>query len=393
MTMKIPNSNRIHIGIFGLRNAGKSTLFNYLLDQETSLVSDHPGTTTDAVQKAMEIHGLGPVLFIDTAGLDDVGDLGEKRIEKTRQAMDKCDMAIYLHSTDETCKNGNNGGNYENKSEVEKVSLDKKFLTELKLKDIPVIEVKVSEKNLDWLKDSKLRDEIFDEIKKIAPRGENEITKNLVNKDSLVILVMPQDSQAPKGRLILPQVQTIREILDKKAMSLCITPENLDTSLKSLSKKPDLVITDSQVFDKVYEILPKDIKLTSFSILFAALKGDIDYFVKSTEAFEKLSDKSKLLICEACTHPPMEEDIGTIKIPNMLKKKYGNVDIQFVRGSDFPDDLKEYDLIIHCGSCMFNRALVLSRVKRAKEQGVPMTNYGITIAKVNGILDKVTIPK
>ncbi len=393
MTMKTPNSNRIHIGIFGLRNAGKSTLFNYLLDQETSLVSDHPGTTTDAVQKAMEIHGLGPVLFIDTAGLDDVGDLGEKRIEKTRQAMDKCDIAIYLHSTDEKCKNGNILDNDENKREVERVRLDEKFLSELKLKDIPVIEVKISEKNIDWLKNSKLRDEIFDDIRKIAPRGENEITKNLVNKGSLVILVMPQDSQAPNGRLILPQVQTIREILDKKAMSLCITPENLDTALKSLSKKPDLVITDSQVFDKVYEILPKDIKLTSFSILFAALKGDIDYFVKSTEAFEKLRDNSKVLICEACTHPPMEEDIGTIKIPNMLKKKYGNVDINFVRGSDFPDDLREYDLIIHCGSCMFNRAHVISRVKRAKEQGVPMTNYGITIAKVKGILGKVTIPK
>lgn len=418
MNMKTPNSNRIHIGIFGVRNAGKSTLFNYLLDQDASLVSHYPGTTTDTVQKAMEIHGLGPVLFIDTAGLDDVGYLGEKRIEKTRQAMDKCDIAIYLHSTDHQRLNDN----LKNKSKIQSINDDSKnegedkkktdktnedkisnssiedindinFIDELKQKEIPVIEVEIPNNTLSWTKNSKLRDEIFDKIRKIAPKGEKDITGNLVDFGSLVILVMPQDSQAPKGRLILPQVQTIREILDKKALSLCVTPENLQTALNSLSKKPDLVITDSQVFDQVNEILPKDIKLTSFSILFAALKGDIDYFIKSTDAFDKLNDKSKVLICEACTHPPMDEDIGTVKIPNMLRKKFGDMDIDFVRGADFPSELKNYDLIIHCGSCMFNRAHVLSRVKEAKKQDVPMTNYGITIAKVKGILGKVIIPR
>lgn len=388
-----PRGTRLHIGLFGKRNSGKSSLVNALTNQQISVVSDVAGTTTDPVYKSMEIHGIGPVVFIDTAGFDDEGELGGKRIMQTRNALDKTDVAILVFgaSPDESDRQWvrlftqqntpfipviNKTDILENPAEIEKevVSLCKR--------DVVLVSAKTGE-GIEQLR-NKLIGSVPDDF------GERTITGDLCSDGDLVLLVMPQDIQAPKGRLILPQVQTLRELLDKKCLVMSCTTDRLEQTLASLAKPPKLIITDSQVFKTVYEKKPQESRLTSFSTLFAKYKGDIDYFVDSTSVFESLTENSKILIAEACTHVPLKEDIGREKLPRMLRARYGQeLRIDNVNGQNFPEDLSGYDLVIQCGACMFNRRYVMSRVEKAKSQGVPMSNYGVVIAYLSGILDKV----
>ncbi len=388
-----PRGTRLHIGLFGKRNSGKSSLVNALTNQQISVVSDVAGTTTDPVYKSMEIHGIGPVVFIDTAGFDDEGELGGKRIMQTRNALDKTDVAILIFgaSPDESDRQWvrlftqqntpfipviNKTDILENPAELEKevVSLCKR--------DVVLVSAKTGE-GIEQLR-NKLIGSVPDDF------GERTITGDLCSDGDIVLLVMPQDIQAPKGRLILPQVQTLRELLDKKCLVMSCTTDRLEQTLASLAKPPKLIITDSQVFKTVYEKKPQESRLTSFSTLFAKYKGDIDYFVDSTSVFESLTENSKILIAEACTHVPLKEDIGREKLPRMLRARYGQgLHIDNVNGQNFPEDLSGYDLVIQCGACMFNRRYVMSRVEKAKSQGVPMSNYGVVIAYLSGILDKV----
>ncbi len=390
-----PRANQLHIGIFGKRNSGKSSLINALTNQEVALVSDIAGTTTDPVYKSMEIHGIGPCVFIDTAGFDDVGELGQLRMDKTKKAIDKIDIAIMVLNDSEL------------KEEIEWIGI-------LNQRKIPVItilnKIDIINNIDDIYNEVKLKynlspiivsakdkigiEKIRKEILRLLPEGYEvkSITGGLAHIGDTVLLVMPQDIQAPKGRLILPQVQTIRDLLDKKCIVVSSTADSLDKALESLAKPPDLIITDSQAFKMVYDKKPKESKLTSFSVLFANYKGDLNFFVEGTNAIEKLTEKSKVLIAEACTHAPLSEDIGREKIPDMLRKKVGkNLTVDVVSGSDFPDDLTYYDIIIQCGACMFNRKYVMSRIERARSQGVPMTNYGVVIAYLAGILDKIDL--
>lgn len=390
-----PNSNRVHIGIFGKRNSGKSSLINAITNQDIALVSDIAGTTTDPVYKAMEINGIGPCVFIDTAGFDDEGVLGTKRVEMTKKVIDKTDIAIMIINDTDICeelkwydklvKNKIPVIFVANKIDIlENINGIKKLIKENFDKDI--IEVSANTKiGIDKIKEELIR---------CLPEGYNldSIVGHLVKPKDVVMLVMPQDIQAPKGRLILPQVQTIRDLLDNRCIVIATTTENIDDALKSLANPPKLIITDSQVFKIVYDKKPKESLLTSFSVLFAALKGDIYEFIDGANAIDSLRESSRVLIAEACTHAPLSEDIGREKIPNMLRKKIGeNLRIDVVSGVDFPEDLSNYDLIIHCASCMFNKKYVLSRINKAKEQNVPITNYGIVIAKLAGILDKIII--
>lgn len=388
-----PRGTRLHIGLFGKRNSGKSSLVNALTNQQISVVSDVAGTTTDPVYKSMEIHGIGPVVFIDTAGFDDEGELGGKRIMQTRNALDKTDVAILIFgaSPDESDRQWvrlftqqntpfipviNKTDILENPAELEKevVSLCKR--------DVVLVSAKTGE-GIEQLR-NKLIGSVPDDF------GERTITGDLCSDGDIVLLVMPQDIQAPKGRLILPQVQTLRELLDKKCLVMSCTTDRLEQTLASLAKPPKLIITDSQVFKTVYEKKPQESRLTSFSTLFAKYKGDIDYFVDSTSVFESLTENSKILIAEACTHVPLKEDIGREKLPRMLRARYGQgLRIDNVNGQNFLEDLSGYDLVIQCGACMFNRRYVMSRVEKAKSQGVPMSNYGVVIAYLSGILDKV----
>lgn len=388
-----PNANRLHIALFGRRNSGKSSLINALTGQDTALVSDTPGTTTDLVSKATEIQGIGPCLFIDTPGFDDEGELGELRVSRTLKAIEKTDIALLLCG-DTT------------------FSHEKEMLALLKKKNIPVIPIlnKIDiRENSDSLatyieKECKIRpllvsakeeigiEQIRQEILEKLPSdfGQQSITGELTAENDLVLLVMPQDIQAPKGRLILPQVQTIRELLDKKCLVVSCTTDKLTETLQALARPPKLIITDSQVFKAVYEQKPEESKLTSFSVLFAGYKGDIYYYVESAAVIESLTEASRVLIAEACTHAPLTEDIGRVKLPRLLRKRIGEkLQIDIVGGTDFPQDLTPYDLIIHCGACMFNRKYVLSRIERAREQHIPMTNYGVAIAYLNGILDQI----
>ena len=388
-----PNANRLHIALFGRRNSGKSSLINALTGQDTALVSDTPGTTTDLVSKAMEIQGIGPCLLIDSPGFDDEGELGELRVSRTLKAIEKTDIALLLCG-DTT------------------FSHEKEMLALLKKKNIPVIPVlnKIDiRENSDSLatyieKECKIRpllvsakeeigiEQIRQAILEKLPSdfGQQSITGELTAENDLVLLVMPQDIQAPKGRLILPQVQTIRELLDKKCLVVSCTTDKLTETLQALARPPKLIITDSQVFKAVYEQKPEESKLTSFSVLFAGYKGDIHYYVESAAVIESLTEASRVLIAEACTHAPLTEDIGRVKLPRLLRKRIGEkLQIDIVGGTDFPQELTPYDLIIHCGACMFNRKYVLSRIERAREQHIPMTNYGVAIAYLNGILDQI----
>ncbi len=390
---KTPNANRLHIAIFGKRNSGKSSLLNAITDQDIAIVSETAGTTADPVFKAIEINPIGACVLIDTAGFDDVGALGRMRVQKTKDVIVRTDIAIVLF-----CE--------------EDFSLEREWIKELKVKKIPYIPVI---NKADILKDGKHFadkikkefgkeplivsakekigiDRIKEELVRLIPEDfeQKSITGHLTNKKDIVLLVMPQDLQAPKGRLILPQVQTIRDLLDNSCITICVTTDNMEDALNALKEPPALIITDSQVFDVVYEKKPKESMLTSFSVLFARYKGDINEFIKGAAALDCLKETDRVLIAEACTHTPKDGDIGRVKIPAMLRKKVGsNLKIDIVGGADFPKDLSKYALIIHCGGCMFNRKYLLSKIQAAKEQNVPITNYGIIIAKLFGILDKV----
>ena len=388
-----PSANRLHIALFGRRNSGKSSLINALTGQDTALVSDIPGTTTDPVSKAMELHGIGPCVIIDTPGFDDEGVLGEMRIERTLKAIERSDIALLF------CE--------ENDLQDEKA-----WMEQLKAKNIPVIlllnkvdirkdiatitatiEQTLHQKPLIVsAKEKRGMEDIRLAILEKLPQDfeQPSITGDLVSENDLVLLVMPQDIQAPKGRLILPQVQTMRELLDKKCLVMSCTTDKLSQTLQAMAYPPKLIITDSQVFKTVYEQKPAESLLTSFSVLMAGYKGDIRQFIEGASAIDRLTEQSRVLIAEACAHAPQTEDIGRVKIPRLLRKKVGEgLQIDMVSGSDFPKDLSKYDLIIHCGACMFNRKHVMSRLERASAQEIPMTNYGITLAHLMGILDKI----
>lgn len=378
--MRTSNGERVHIAIFGNTNSGKSTLLNYITGQETAIVSATHGTTTDPINKPMEIHGLGPVLFIDTAGINDQTDLSDKRISKSVSVLEKADLFLYVLSLED----------------------DLSFVEKLKAKNKPIIfiapkqDLEIGKQIADKFKDlnplainveTDDRYKIFDKIKEIiGDEGPLTLTGRLVKKGDTVVLVMPQDEAAPKDRLIKPQVMTIRELIDKDAVCISTSLENLSNTLSVLKNPPDLIITDSKVFKDVYKQKPEASKLTSFSVLMSGFKGDVEYFRESVKVLDKKIEN--VLIAEVCTHPPIDEDIGTVKIPKMLRKKYPDINIDFARGEDF-HNIEKYDLIIECGSCMFNRASVMNRVKQCKEKNIPMTNYGMTIAYLQGILDKI----
>lgn len=383
--MKTLKSMRLQIGIFGRTNVGKSSFINKITGQDISIVSDIAGTTTDVVEKSMELLPIGPVTFLDTAGLDDNTELGEKRIEKTKKILNRCDVAVIITDKFEL-------------EDCEK-ELIKEF-EELNIKHITVVNKQENnlEKKSDYLITSTISDnEIVDKFKseliKILPEdyiNSPKIAGDLINEKSTVILVIPIDKEAPKGRLILPQVQTIRDLLDSNCITMCVKESELQDALDSLKEPPALVITDSQAFKSVSEIVPENIPLTSFSILFARLKGDLHEFRNGANAIERLKDGSKILFLESCTHHAIDDDIARVKIPKLLNKKTGKTLIfEYFTGHDFPE-ISGYDLIIHCGACMTNRKEILSRIMIANKKHVPITNYGIVISYCLGILERAT---
>ena len=362
--------DRLQIAFFGATNSGKSTLVNALAGQEVSLVSELPGTTTDPVRKVIELPGLGPCVLVDTAGYGDPGALGAERERRSRAVIDATDIAVLLRS---------------NHPE------DDRWVQLFQTAQIPVVELRSQAGK------APVQEVIPDLIRNLqAVRPDQKqrlLTGGLVGRDDLVVLVMPQDSEAPKGRLILPQVQVLRELLDLGCIPVCCQPDGLQRALDGLSARPALTITDSQAFAKVDAILPPDYPLTSFSILLAGAKGDIHAFVDGAKAIGTLKPGDRVLIAEACTHVPDTEDIGRVKIPNLLKKKIGgDLAIEVAAGNDFPDDLSPYNLIIQCGGCVASERLLRSRIRKAFLAGVPITNYGIALASLTGILDRVVIP-
>lgn len=390
---KTPSANRLHIGFFGARNSGKSTLVNLLAGQNVTIVSPVKGTTTDPVFKPIELPNLGPCVLIDTAGYDDEGELGLLRVKKTDAAAEKTDIAVLLFSdsdTEEDIKRyrafkanktpvlpliGRVSGNAE--------KLKARIASELNIEPIPLDPASPA-----------TRGALINELVRLMPEGFElpSITGALVKEGDTVLLVMPQDASAPKGRLILPQVQTIRDLLDNRCTVIGCTPEGIENALDALKEPPSLIITDSQAFGEVYEKKPEKSRLTSFSVLFAVLKGDMDYYMEGARIIPQLTERSRVLIAECCSHAPQTEDIGRVKIPKLLKKLVGEgIKIDILGGTDFPEDLTPYALIIQCGACMFNRKYVLSRIDRAKRQRVPMTNYGIFLAYANGILEKISM--
>ena len=393
---RTPQSERIHIALFGRRNAGKSSLINALTGQQIALVSDVPGTTTDPVVKSMEILPLGPCVLIDTAGFDDSGKVGELRTERTREVIKQTDIAVLVTEgkdlSDETAWAAllkQAGIPYVaalNKIDVLGEVSSTLLADMAKRLGCDVIPVSATQGNgLDLLRQT---------LTRLVPDNERlSLTGDLAHPGDTVLLVMPQDPQAPKGRLILPQVQVLRDLMDKRCTAICCTTEDIDRTLAALKEPPHLVITDSQVFDIVEKKKPESSLLTSFSVLMAAHKGDIRFFVKSAMAIDRMTSRSRVLIAEACTHAPLAEDIGRVKIPRMLRQRVGDgLLIDIVAGKDFPEDVTAYDLVIHCGACMFNRKFMSSRVMQCRRQGTPMTNYGIAIAHIKGILDKVALP-
>ena len=422
-----PKANRVHIGFFGRCNAGKSTLINMLTDQPVSLVSDVAGTTTDPVSKSMEILPLGPVVITDTAGIDDTTELGALRMEKTEEVVKKINLAVYVLRTDEEptsddmhwlglLKQNNvpvalfvNEINTENKEKVElntantdKVELNTADKEKLESKTSAYIKSHKGLSDLatvigsaDFTSNTK-RIELLDLLGGLTPldvEGEQTLLQGLVEEGDAIILVCPIDSAAPKGRLILPQVQTIREILDYKGLALVCQTEELPSMINSLTHPPKMVICDSQAFDRVDELTPHTIPLTSFSILMARFKGKLQDLVAGVNAIKNLKPGSKVLISEGCTHRRQCDDIGTVKIPNLLKKQ-GHTDLQleFTSGGAFPKDVSQYDLIIHCGACMLTRREVLRRIECAVVQGTPIVNYGVLIAALHGILERAISP-
>ena len=474
-----PRAGRLHIGIYGRRNAGKSSLINALTGQDIALVSDAPGTTTDPIYKSMELHPVGPVVFIDTAGFDDEGTLGRLRVERTAGVVDKTDVGIIVIDNEDLEKAAAAA------APAAAVLADEKLWAEkLAEKNVPLIfvlnkcdetqapgesgaltescgsqpagshgshsaEAAGTSANVDavvttasgqptalaadtaasvsadpqgdgraaaataaaaiaelagkWpvIKVSALHKTGIEELRKAIEQSVPEdflrekILGDMVEEGGLVLLVMPQDIQAPKGRLILPQVQTLRELLDRKCTAAATTADGFERALSALNRAPDLIITDSQCFGQVYEKKPAESALTSFSVLFAAYKGDIDKFVSGASLLDDMTENSRVLIAEACTHVPLSEDIGREKIPNLLRKRFGKgIEVVNVCGNDFPsvEELKGFGLVIHCGACMFNRKHVMSRIAAAEAAGVPITNYGVVLAKLTGILDKIELP-
>lgn len=399
-----PSADRTHIAFFGRMNSGKSSLLNALAGQEISIVSPVSGTTTGPVKKPMEIHGIGPCVLLDTAGFDDSGELGSQRVAQAKRAADQADLAVLVW----------NAVQHAAHPQAFDFTQEKLWYDLFQKKGTPVILVVNQTDGVSADSLAKLVQSIETEfgqaplkVSALCKTGIEElmreliarvrsreavryITGDLVREEDLVLLVMPQDIQAPKGRLILPQVQTIRELLDKKCLAVCVTTDKLDQALAALRKPPKLIITDSQAYRAVYEKKPESSLLTSFSTLFAAYKGDIGYFVQSARVIDTLTARDRVLIAECCTHAPLDEDIGRVKLPRLLRKKTGDgLTVEVVSGPDFPQDLSGYRLVIQCGACMFNRKYVMARVNAAKEQGVAMTNYGVAVAYLNGILDEV----
>ena len=385
-----PNANRKHIGIYGNTNSGKSSLMNTILGQDISLVSSVEGTTTDPVQKAMELIPFGPVLLIDTAGLEDKTELGAVRVKKSYEFLKRLDFALYVVDA----------GN----ADLDTYKVWKREAARYNINHIVVINKidTVSKEEIDELvknfksyvlvsaKDKSGIDELRSEIIKHLEDGEEEkpIVGDLLEYGSKVVLVVPIDSEAPKGRIILPQVQVIRDCLDHGIKTYVVRDTELDEAIKEL-KDIDLVITDSQAFKEVDSIIPKDLKLTSFSILFARQKGELEQFLEGTKKLDTLNPNDRILICESCTHNISHEDIGRVKIPNMLRKiAGGDLNIDYMVGYDFKENIEDYDLVIHCGACMVNRKSVLNKIKVCKEKNVPITNYGMVIAYFTKILDR-----
>lgn len=387
----IVNAERVHIGIFGLRNAGKSSLINSIIGQNLAIVSDTPGTTTDPVKKSMELLPIGPVVLIDTPGLDDEGELGLLRINKAKQVLNYIDLAIIVKDIERPM--------LKNEREVVQLVENKKVpyivvynkidrlnpMNELILEEN---EYAVSTKTGEGIEN--LKDAIGKILKK---EDEKRIVQDIVNEGDTVMLVIPIDSGAPKGRIILPQQQVLRELIDKNVTTVVVNPENLSTTLDKLKSKPNLVITDSQVFGKVDKLVPEEILLTSFSILFARYKGNLESLLSGVKGLDKLKDGSTVLISEGCTHHRQCEDIGTVKMPKWIKE-YTEKDInfEFTSGGEFPEDISKYDLIVHCGGCMINAREMHYRLEQSKDQNVPITNYGMIIAKMHGILDRSIKP-
>lgn len=386
-----PQSERLHIAFFGRCNSGKSSLINALTGQNIAVVSNVSGTTTDPVSKPIELPGLGACVLIDTPGYDDTSLLGEQRIAQTTKVVDKTDIAILLF----TEQWGDD---------------ERRWIAEFRAREIPIIAVLSQSDRLESIDTLVHTIEVDTQLKPIAVsstqgnglpalrealaaagmREERTILQGLVSEGDTVLLVMPQDASAPKGRLIQPQVQTIRELLDRRCTVVSCTTEGMPAALAALAQPPHLIITDSQVFDAVYKLKPDASRLTSFSVLFARYKGDITTFVAGAKKLSQLTENSRVLIAEACTHVPQNEDIGRVKLPAMLRRKFGaGLHIDIVSGHEFPQDLTGYDLVIHCGACMFNSRHVLNRIARARIQDVPITNYGITIAALTGILDRI----
>lgn len=388
--LRTPNSNRKHIGIFGNTNSGKSSLMNRIVNQDISLVSENKGTTTDTVKKAMEIIGAGPVLFLDTAGLNDDTILGEKRIEKAMETLKKVDLSIFVIDAENIDLNS-----YEKwKKEIKKYNLSsiivvnkKELLSEIQIKEI---QDKLEDVLFISAKEDIGIDKLIEKISLSLDKLESEksLIADILPYGSTVVMVVPIDLEAPKGRLILPQVQLIRDCLDNGIKSYVLRDTELKEGLSDI-RKVDLVVTDSQAFKKVNKILPKDIPLTSFSILFARQKGDLDTFVKGAYKIKELKEGSKVLIAESCSHNISHEDIGKVKIPRLLEKYVGaKLDFTFRMGHDFPNDIEKYDLLIHCGACMINRKTVINRINECEKKDISITNYGIVLAFLNGILDR-----
>ena len=391
MTPQTPASERVHIALLGRTNAGKSAMLNCLAKQDVAIVSDTPGTTTDPVQKPMELTGMGAVVIIDTPGLDDNTTLGKERMARTAKMLDRTDIAVVLF-TDEG------------------IDTELRIIEECRTREIPVV---VALNQVDRIANrdalmarieeaTKCRviatstttgegiEALREAIIETRPAEERLITEGFCKAGDRVLLVMPQDKSAPKGRLIQPQVQTIRELLDRGCIPICCTPDRMAEALAALAPPPELIITASQAFNEVYQLKPEASTLTSFSILFARYKGDIALFTEGVKALKGITEASRILIAEACSHTPQNEDIGRVKLPRLLRKRFGEgLTIEIVGGADYPEDLTPYDLVIHCGACMFNRKHELSRVERARKQGVAITNYGVILAALTGILDRV----
>lgn len=398
--IETPRGNRVHITIYGRTNAGKSSLINKITNQSISLVSETRGTTTDPVYKAMELLPIGPVVFIDTAGIDDTTELGELRVKKTKEILNKMDIALLLISTEVVLEN-------------QELNYEKEWIREIKKREKPFIVIlnKVDLVSVEKLQEieEKVKRELGCEISKVTTSREESIQtiknkiieyapKSVVEEKLIgdkikigdkILLVAPQDIQAPKGRLILPQVQVIRDILDNGGIPTVVTLDNLKEGLAIFQGKPDLVITDSQVFKTVDEILDREVPLTSFSIIMARAKGDLETLYRGAKRINSLKEGDRVLIAEACTHHQLKGDIAREKLPMLLQKKAGRLEIDNCSGKDFPEDISKYSLVIHCGSCMLNRAETISRLGECSNKEIPITNFGMAIAEINGILDRV----